>query len=316
MLTLSINATLSVFFLIIIGYTCARTKIIQGRFSEVFSEYVFYLALPVEIFLATSTVDYTASPEILAYLKSYALSILLLWSLIVIVHKKIFNTETPEIGFNLIAIGQTNTAFLAAPIFILLFGNSSLVAPVILFQSTLLTSLALLTIESTSSQHTSLLPTLRKAIFNSVKNPLILSSLVGFIVSQIAPSFAASESFTIHMLQMIANTTAPIALLALGASCHGDKIKKTSQKETYEIVSGIIIKSVVHPLLSLIIGKYIFNLSENLLFAVVLISAMPSPKNTFILAKTYCFNARKFNIILIGTTAISFLSINLIAFIF
>ncbi|WP_248768387.1 AEC family transporter [Pseudomonas sp. MWU12-2345] len=315
MLTLSIHSTLSVFCLIITGYILARTKLIKSHFPEIFSEYVFYVALPVEIFLATSAADDANTPEISSYLQSYALSILLLWILIVLVYKSVFNTKISEIGFNFIAIGQTNTAFLAAPIFILLFGNSSLVAPIIFFQSAILTSLAILTIEAPSNKYVFQLPSLRNIISTSIKNPLILSALLGFILSKVSPSFAQNETFITHTLQMIANTAAPIALLALGASCYGDQVQKINRKETYEIISGIFIKSVAHPALSFFIGKYIFNLSTPLLLAVVLISAMPSPKNTFILAKTYNFSAQKFNIILIGTTAISFFSINLIAFI-
>ncbi len=311
---LSVNATLSVFLVIVIGYIFARIGFMQRCFSEVFSDYVFYVALPVEIFLATSASRYTDTLEMSRYLQSYACSIFLLWGVIAFIYKVFFETRVAEIGLSFIAIGQTNTAFLAAPIFILLFGDSSLVAPIIFFQSAMLTSLALMAIEKPAGEYFPLFSSLRKILLNSIKNPLIISALIGFAVSKVAPSFSGSENFITQTLQMIANTAAPIALLALGASCYGDRIGKPSRKEVYEIVSGIIIKSIFHPVLSFVVGKYIFCLPSPLLLAVVLISAMPSPKNTFILARIYDFSVHKFNIILIGTTAVSFFSINLIAF--
>ncbi|UZE26989.1 AEC family transporter [Pseudomonas asplenii] len=316
MLTLSMNATLSVFFLIIAGYIFAKAGFMQRRFSEVFSDYVFYIALPVEIFLATSSSGRTGALEISHYLQSYALSIVMLWGIVALIYKYFFAFGVAEIGFNFIAIGQTNTAFLAAPIFILLFGDSSLVAPIIFFQSAILTSLAVMVIEYPVGAYVSFSFSLKKILLNSIKNPLIISALVGFAISRVTPSFYSSENFFTHTLQMIAHTAAPMALLALGASCYGERIGEMSRKEVYEILSGVMIKSIAHPILSFIIGKYVFHLSPTLLLAVVLISAMPSPKNTFILAKSYNFNVQKFNIILIGSTGVSFFSINLIAFLF
>jgi predicted permease len=50
MLMLSLNSTLSIFGLILLGFLLSLAGLMRRGADEVLSDYVFYLALPVEIF--------------------------------------------------------------------------------------------------------------------------------------------------------------------------------------------------------------------------------------------------------------------------
>ncbi|WP_167659368.1 AEC family transporter [Pseudomonas fluorescens] len=315
---LSLNATLSIFALILLGCLLSLAGLMRRGADEILSDYVFYVALPVEIFLTTLKSDYTLGVNVNAYVQAYSVGIFILWVLIFIVHRIFLKKSLTEVGLSFIAVGQTNTAFLAVPIFIVLLGDSALVVPIIIFQSVVLTGVAILVMEISSFSKTgSVSAFLRKALWVVFKNPLIISALAGSLISQIKPSHIVdTDFFVIKSMEGIATTAAPIALIALGASFYTGRVASTLKNDSHEIVMGVLIKNFLHPAISFVVGQYFFGLSGLLLFALILISAMPSPKNTFIFAQTYAVSVQKFNLILLATTGVSFFVVNVACYFF
>ncbi|SFW37787.1 AEC family transporter [Pseudomonas sp. NFACC04-2] len=186
MLMLSLNSTLSIFGLILSGFLLSLAGLMRRGADEVLSDYVFYLALPVEIFLTTLKSNYTSGVNVSAYVQAYGVGVFILWVVIFIVYRVFLRKSLVEVGLNLIAIGQTNTAFLAVPIFILLLGDSAMVVPIIVFQSVILTAVAIFVMEVSSfSKAGSLGVFLKKALWVVFKNPLITSALTGSLISQV-----------------------------------------------------------------------------------------------------------------------------------
>ncbi|WP_175489832.1 AEC family transporter [Pseudomonas sp. NFACC05-1] len=318
MLMLSLNSTLSIFILILLGCLLSFAGLMRRGADEILSDYVFYVALPVEIFLTTLKSDYTPGVDINAYVQAYGLGVFILWVLIFIIYRIYLKKSLVEVGLNFIAIGQTNTAFLAVPVFILLLGDSALVVPIIIFQSVVLTSVAIFVMETSSfSKAGSSGAFLKRALLVVFKNPLIISALTGSLISQIKLSHMIDTGFfIIESMEMIADTAAPIALIALGASFYAGRVASTMKNDCNEIVLGVLIKNFLHPAISFVVGQYFFGLSGLLLFALILISAMPSPKNTFIFAQTYGVSVQKFNLILLATTGVSFFVVNVAGYFF
>jgi predicted permease len=94
--------------------------------------------------------NYTSGVNVSAYVQAYGVGVFILWVVIFIVYRVFLRKSLVEVGLNLIAIGQTNTAFLAVPIFILLLGDSAMVVPIIVFQSVILTAVAIFVMEVSS----------------------------------------------------------------------------------------------------------------------------------------------------------------------
>lgn len=318
MLMLSLNSTLSIFGLILLGFLLSLAGLMRRGADEVLSDYVFYLALPVEIFLTTLKSNYTSGVNVSAYVQAYGVGVSILWVVIFIVYRIFLRKSLVEVGLNLIAIGQTNTAFLAVPIFILLLGDSALVVPIIVFQSVILTAVAIFVMEVSSfSKAGSLGAFLKKALWVVFKNPLITSALTGSLISQVKlPHLIDTDFFIIEGMEVIAKTAAPIALIALGASFYAGRVTSTLKNNCNELAMGVLIKNFLHPAISFGVGQYFFGLSGLLLFSLILISAMPSPKNTFIFAQIYGVSVQKFNLILLATTGVSFFVVNVACYFF
>lgn len=303
----SLNSTSSIFIIMLLGYFLSKYKLLKIQFSDILSQYVFLVALPIEIFLNCLNKSYFYDNAIISYLVCYTCGIAILWIIIFVIYRLILEKSVSETGLNFIAIGQTNTGFLAIPIFLLLFGNIRLIIPIILFQSAILTTISLIFID----MQFKLSP--KRFLDIIIKNPLILSAIIGIIFSFSKVSvLTENDNFLNNALQLVAQTTTPMALIALGASFHEKKEDKLNGHDKYEITLGILLKNIIHPCIAFFLGKYLFNLNNTLLMAVSIISAMPSPKNTFILAEAYNISSKKFNVILLLTTIVSFFIINFI----
>ena len=79
------------------------------------------------------------------------------------------------------------------------------------------------------------------------------------------------HNFVIENIRLIAQTAMPIALIALGASFVENESSKFNNSEIREIICGVILKNFAQPIFAFIIGKYLFHLSNTLLFGVTLI---------------------------------------------
>ena len=257
----------------LLGFVLSKNKILKTDFSNVFSSYVFFIALPSEIFLVSANTENTYKNEVVSYLFCYVIVICILWSFIWILYKYKFKRSLVEIGLNFIAIGQTNTAYLAIPIFIYFFGNAQLVIPVIIFQTIILTTISIVVIELDDSYYKlSITSILKRTIKIIIKNPLILASIIGFCMRYIPiKNILIGHNFVIENIRLIAQTAMPIALIALGASFVENESSKFNNSEIREIICGVILKNFAQPIFAFIIGKYLFHLSNTLLFGVTLI---------------------------------------------
>src|SRR3546814_1644625 len=72
-------------------------SVVRKGFGEVFSDYVFYVALPVEIFLTTLKSGSDYGPGMSGYVQAYAVAIFLLWVVIFVFYKYFLKKGTVEV---------------------------------------------------------------------------------------------------------------------------------------------------------------------------------------------------------------------------
>lgn len=114
---------------------------------------------------------------------------------------------------------------------------------------------------------------------------------------------------------MIGSLASPLALFSLGLTLI-DKSTPLEKNEKIEIYFLLIIKNFLHPFIAFIVGKFIFNMPIKWLMALVIISAMPSPKNLFIFAKKYNIAQKKSSVLVFVSTFISFIMFTIILILF
>ncbi len=197
------------------------------------------------------------------------------------------------------AVTQTNTAYLALPLFLLLFNTVVPVAGIIVVQAIFNFSIVL-GLELTSNNKTNQSP-YYKATSVIFKTPILIGIILGLIVSGYQCALPVTLTNTFNIVKQAAPF---IALLTLGLSFESSKLSFTV-KEKSELVTLILFKSFLHPLIAFFIGQFIFQLPPFDLICLVLMAAMPTAKNLFIFAKRYRVSMDRANIIVLVTTILS-----------
>lgn len=112
-------------------------------------------------------------------------------------------------------------------------------------------------------------------------------------------------------LDIIKQSASFLALLALGLSI-GDSKALFDTKEKTETLLLIGFKSVLHPYLAFMVGYFVLHLSAYWLLCLTLMAAMPAAKNLFVFSQRYGLAVTRANVIVLSTTVLSIITINLL----
>lgn len=296
-----------ILIVIILGVIAARFKLFDNRDTASFVNLVFYVVMPVKLFTSVAQTNLAKMLD-WPYIFSYLFASLVVMIISVIGSKKFFQNSNAETTLNLMASNVTNSAYLALPLFLLLFNNPIPAITVLIIQSFINIAILISLENNTTKKQASIFALLKNIFF---KNPIFLGILVGFLVCVL---HLQMPIWTLTSLNLIGNPASFLALFSLGLSLVVD-YHPMKMSDAIDAGFLIFLKVIVHPLLGFLLGKFIFHLNSATLLAVVLMCAMPSAKNTFIFAKKYGVNSNKFNRVVFVTTLLAFVFISVILFI-
>ena len=305
MINVFLISNFSVFFIILLGCISSVSHLFDQDASTVLVRLVFYIIMPVTLF-----VDIAQLPihQILIwdYIGAYFLSYLSIASISILLSKSLFKRNAPNLIINGMASAHGNTAFIALPLFLTTFKTLVPVAIVIIihqfFNFFILFGLDVLTRQKKEASHH------RAILFVMVKNPIIIGTYLGLIFSY----FHIGLPHVVHATcTLISHSASFIALFALGLSL-GSSAMSFDKRQTFEIVMLIFLKTLLHPLAAFLIAYYVFGLSGFMLTAVTLMAAMPTAKNVFIFSERYRVAYKRANVVVLATTIVSMLVINMI----
>ena len=220
-----------------------------------------------------------------------------------------FKRKASDLVINAMAATQTNTAYLAIPISLVLFHTINPVAGIILVQI-VFNFLVIFSLEYFSQKHQYTMLQLIGVVL--WRMPILMAIILGLIISLLHITLPAIVQATCLVVQR----SAPfIALLVLGLSLSASRPSFT-HKERGEVGLLIVFKSFIHPLAALLVGWFIFHLPTFWLHSLVLMAAMPTAKNLYIFAKQYQVGESRANIIVVATTIVAMVMINVILMFF
>ncbi|MEV6773800.1 AEC family transporter [Nocardia sp. NPDC051030] len=273
-----------VVFLFAAGVVFARRRIIDASVSRAFSEFAFRFAIPAYLAGSLYTADLQSIFNLPA-LAAYTTTAVVTAGAVACVGR--WRGGGPrEIALRIMAACQVNTAYVALPVFALLFNDVSPIFPVILLQVCVLTTVVIAVMEYTPSDPTDLdIPVgggIRRGLIVALTTPLVLACWAG-IAANIA-KVRVPQSI-LNCLTMAGAAASPVALFALGLHLGGTGLRlRSADRDEYWLIG---FKCVGFPLLALSIAHWGFRIGGPWLAYIVMIAAMPSPQNLFIFAQTY-----------------------------
>ncbi len=305
----SLNATIPVFLVIVIGYLINRTGMLNKEFISAANKFTFKVCLPVMIFVDMATSDITTNFD--GRLVAFSAIVTTIMFALIWIGAKIFIKDKSIIGAFVQASYRSSVAVMGFAFMMNIYGNIGLMPMIIIGCVPLynIYAVTVLTFESPDAQNDpDMGRRFKKAFLGIVTNPIIIGIVAGclgslFHVYNFLPVIATK---TLDNLRVMAT---PLSLIVIGASFEGRaaiaKIKPT-------IVSSLI-KLVVLPVV-FVGAAILFGFRGPALLALVIMLGSPTTPSCYIMAKNMNNDGVLTSSVIAMTTLIS--SVTLTFFIF
>lgn len=267
------NAVLPMFLLIALGIVLRRFPFMRPEIADGINSLAFKVLLPTLLFnnIYGGELSAVVRPRLIIYCLAGAITIWLISILITHLAEK----RKSKRGALIQGMYRSNFIIFGLPIVINLFGpdKAAVTSFMIAVTVPLFNLLAVITLEIYSGRNTRI----SSLLLDILKNPLIISSIIGFLFMMLQIPLPAFISVTIGN---IAGTATPIALIILGAMLQPHKIR-----DNYSAISiALGFRLIIAPLLAIPFAVLLgFRGVE--LATILAIFASPTAVSSFVMAK-------------------------------
>ncbi|MFZ1208197.1 MAG: AEC family transporter [Pseudolabrys sp.] len=277
-----INVVLPVFGIILTGYLAGRFEALGPDSAAALNRFVFYFALPTALFVITARapIDKIFNwPFISAFIGGALLTLLIA----VIVGRFWFHhRDVATLSMVGLTAGWGNVGYMGLPLLLTAYGPDGALPTIVSILSVIIffvgSSIAVL--EGTRASSASPLHVASHLVRMLLRNPLVISPLLGILFSMTAFPLPKAVS---NYLDLMAAAVAPAALFAMGLSLVGHRLIGN----VGEVIWLAVLKTVVNPVLTFVLVTYVFTMEPLWSQAAVILSAMPTAANAYVIAQQY-----------------------------
>ena len=298
-LIFSLNATIPVFLLMILGYILKLLKVVDEPFVKSLNAFNYKITLPVLLFrdIAESNLFIHWDFVYVLYCFFITLTCILLVAIFAsIFYKGNFTGEFIQASY------RGSAAVLGIAFIQNIYGNTGM-APLMIIGTVPLYNIAavlLLSFSGPFGRHINK-KSLLTSIFQILTNPIILGILIGMLVS------LSKIRFPIIMeksIDSVASLATPLALIGLGAGFEGRKALK-QMKPTFICA---FIKLLLQPLLFLPLAAWLSFRNEKMVSILIMLGA-PTTVSCYIMAKNMGHEGTLTSSVVVTTTFLSSVTI-------
>ena len=259
------------------GYLVGRTNILGETALDVLTKAAFFVFSPALLFIVLGDADIgELFSNLLPVSAIAAVGTLVVYLIVVGVFAR---RSVSQLTVGGLASSYVNANNIGLPLAVYILGDPAAAAPVLLLQLTVMTPVALSILDVTTSGRLSF----RRVVSQPVRNPLIIASALGVVVS----AFDLTVPGVVHEpLELLGEAAVPTLLFALGLSLATQKFWDAREQRP-DIVLATSMKLFVMPLIAWLAGAFWFDLAPAPLFTVVILAALPSAQNVFNYAQRY-----------------------------
>lgn len=274
----SINVTMPIFLVMVIGYILKQIGMLNDNFVTVANKFNFKVTLPFMLFKDIAGVDIKAVFDIKYVLFCAIVSTICFW-VVWGTAKLLVRDKTIRGAF--VQSSFRGSAAVMGLAFIQNIYGSSAMGPLMIVSAVPLYnifSVIVLTFEANDSTNIDKKAKIRQAGMNICKNPIILSILAGLIVGLLGIQFPTLVNKTISNVAQMAT---PLALISIGAGFEGRK----ALAKIAPTMAASTIKLVLQPLVFLPVAAWM-GFSGEKMIAILIMLASPTTPSCYIMAKS------------------------------
>ena len=274
----SINVTMPIFLVMVIGYILKQIGMLNDNFVTVANKFNFKVTLPFMLFKDIAGVDIKAVFDIKYVLFCAIVSTICFW-VVWGTAKLLVRDKTIRGAF--VQSSFRGSAAVMGLAFIQNIYGSSAMGPLMIVSAVPLYnifSVIVLTFEANDSTGIDKKVKIRQAGINICKNPIILSILAGLIVGLLGIQFPTLVNKTVSNVAQMAT---PLALITIGAGFEGRK----ALAKIAPTMAASMIKLVLQPLVFLPVAAWM-GFSGEKMIAILIMLASPTTPSCYIMAKS------------------------------
>lgn len=270
----SINVTIPIFLVILLGYILKKINFITEEFVRVANKYVFIVALPVMLFQDIKNTNVSGQMNVKFFFFCLVTTIIMfffVWGI-----ARLFVRDKSMVGAFAQASARGSAAVLGVAFVENICGNIGMtplmiVAAVPFFN---ILSVVILVFNSNEERQYS---KIKGACINIIKNPIIIGIILGVIASMLPIKIPVLFERT---LSYVSRTATPIALIVIGA---GFEVKEVMSRLMPSLFSSFI-KLIGLPVIFLPIA-YMMGFRDSEMVAILIMLASPTTVSCYIMAK-------------------------------
>ena len=295
--------TIPFFAVIGLGYLSGRTGFFSEEATAYLTKFVFYFALSAMIFGFASSLELSAFfhwPFVWAYL-SASVIVYLIATAVAMVRRTGIEEAAVEAQCSVIG----NVGFLGIPMLAMLMGPEAVGYVMLVLSVDLIVFSSLIVILITGSRDGRVsLGVLRTVALGLVKNPMIVSIVLGLAWAQTGWAMPGPVAGTLTLLGAAAT---PGALFAIGASLASKSAERLA-------VAGWIsfAKLFLHPAAVAVAALFLFDVHPFGAAVMIACAAMPVAGNVFILAQHYRVAPMRVSASILISTTVSVVTLSLV----
>lgn len=273
----SINVTFPIFLVMVLGYFLKQKGMLNDEFVAVANKFNFKVTLPFLLFRDISGVDIKAVFDIRYVLFCALVSTACFW--IIWGGTRLFVKDKSIRGAFVQASFRGSAAVMGLAFIQNIYGESAM-GPLMIVSAVPLYnifSVLVLTFEADDAAELDKGAKLKQAVVNIVKNPIIISILLGLVVGLLGIDFPMIVDKTVNSVSQMAT---PLALVTIGAGFEGKKAL-AKMKPT---MAAAMIKLVLQPLLFVPVAAMMGFTGEKLIAILIMLSS-PTTPSCYIMAK-------------------------------
>lgn len=293
----SLNATVPVFLVMIIGGILKKRGMLNDNFVSVTNKFVFHVTLPCMVYLDLADTDiiHNFDGKYIAYCFFVTLiSILVIWG----AAKKLIKDRS-MVGAFVQASYRSSAAILGIAFIQNIYGDSGM-APMMIIGAVPLYNVfavVVLTFENVEEQGNEGKEKILKALKGVVTNPIIIGIVLGMLSSLLQIRLPGILYKTVSNLGSMAS---PLALIAIGAGFRGRealaKIKPT--------IAASLLKLVVLEAIFLPLAVWL-GFRDQKLIALIIMLGSPTTPSAYIMAKNMGGDGTLTSSVVVMTTMLS-----------
>ena len=299
-LALFIQTTIPLFSLILLGYLSRFYRVLNQGDDRVFSSYIYYIGLPALLIIDLSELKFTG--DTLSYVIINLIPLFIILPIIYFVGL-ILRTDREMLLLLIILASFGSLGFFGLAFINFAFNNLEFERYAALSISSINTfgfiiSLILLELFGSKSKE----GLFKKITFNLASNPLIISIIVGILLSITNFNLPSPISSSLHM---IASTVSPLSIFLLGVSIYG--------KEYNNLLEATLMSSIrliILPFIALLVSNY-FNLPSIQKSVIVIMYGTPLALSMIILSQKYKFQEQRISSIILISSLLAGITMNI-----